>query len=129
MFVLAAIANEAAHRVPEMWFERRPFDLVVCPELLPELAELLDRSKLRMRISHDDARALAVRLTPEAEIVDDPTSANVATRDPDDGSLIAVALDQGVDAAESGDKDLLERHGSEVRVLSPAGFGGLLQAE
>lgn len=129
VFVSAAIAKGAPHRVVEMWFERRPFELVVCPELLAELAEVLERPKLRKWINQDDALALVSRLSSEAEMVDDPAQVLGTTRDPDDDYLIAVAWEQHVDAVVSGDRDLLEWHGSEPRVLSPAYFEGLLREE
>lgn len=38
---LAAISTGAPHRVVQAWLDRRPFDLVMCPELLAEVTEVM----------------------------------------------------------------------------------------
>lgn len=129
VFVSAAIAQGAPHRVLDSWFGRRSFDLVVCPELLAELTGVLGRPKLRKWINQDDARVLVNRLASVAEMVDDPAQVLDTTRDPGDDYLVALALEHDVDAIVSGDKDLLEWQGSEPRILSPAQFEDLLRAD
>ena len=127
VFVSAAISNGVPHRVVQDWLERRPFELVTCPQLLAELNEVLvDRPKLRRWICLDDARAIIDRLGTEATLVDDPAETGPITRDGDDDFLIALAREQHLDFIVSGDLDLLEWDGTNPRVVTPADFEALI---
>jgi putative PIN family toxin of toxin-antitoxin system len=108
VFVSAAISTGAPHRVVQAWLDRRPFDVVMCPELLAEVTEVMtERPKLRRWLSLDDARAFVDRLATETVMVDDPASVESTTRDQDDDYLIALARQQEADFLVSGDLDLL----------------------
>lgn len=73
VFVSAAISTGAPHRVVQAWLDRRPFDVVMCPELLAEVTEVMtERPKLRRWLSLDDAHAFVVRLATETVMVDTP---------------------------------------------------------
>ena len=127
VFVSAAISTGAPHRVVQAWLDRRPFDVVMCPELLAEVTEVMtERPKLRRWLSLDDARAFVDRLATETVMVDDPASVESMTRDQDDDYLIALARDQEADFLVSGDLDLLEWEGDDPAVISPADLEEIL---
>lgn len=127
VFVSAAISNGAPHRILQDWLARRAFELIICPQLLAEVAEVLtERPKLRRWISLDDARALLDRLGAEADLVDDPDEIGPTTRDSDDDYLIALAHAHHATYIVSGDLDLLEWEEADPPVLSPADFEAIL---
>lgn len=129
VFVSAAISDGAPHRILQKWLAHRPFELIICPQLLAEVAEVLtERPKLRRWISLDDARALLDRLGAEADLVDDPDEIGPTTRDSDDDYLIALARGHHATYIVSGDLDLLEWEGADLAVLSPAEFETLLSS-
>lgn len=50
VFVSAAISTGAPHRILQDWLARRPFELIMCPQLLAEVTEVMtERPKLRQR--------------------------------------------------------------------------------
>ena len=52
-------------------------------------------------------------------MVDDPDPVQPVSRDPDDDYLVALALQSGAEAIDSGDLDLREALGLPVEVLTP----------
>lgn len=129
VFVSAAISNGAPHRILQDWLVRRRFELIMCPQLLAEVTEVLtERPKLRRWISLEDARALLDRLGAEADLVDDPDEIVPTTRDSDDDYLIALARAHNATCIVSGDLDLLEWEEADPPVLSPADFEAMLSA-
>jgi uncharacterized protein len=103
------------------------FELVVSPHLLDELERVLQYPKIRKRISSDDAAAFVAVLRAEAHQRPDPEVVpSIATADPDDDYLIAVAA--GAQAViVSGDHHLLDLRG-QIPVYSPAEFIELLES-
>lgn len=101
------------------------FELVVSPHLLDELERVLGYPKLRRRITPDQARRVLGLLRSAAEHHHDPmASASVASRDPDDDFLIALAASASAHLV-SGDRDLLDL-APHIPVLDPAAFMDLL---
>ena len=110
VFVAAMIGSGPPHRILNDWLERRQFELVMCPELLAELTEVLtERPKLRRWITLADAWTLIDRLSSEVEVKADPTEVPAITRDPDDDHLVALGVQEHVDYIVTGDDDLLDQ--------------------
>ena len=117
VFVSAAIQRGASHRIIEAWLTgRADFEVVMCPELLGEIREVLTtRPRLRKWISLENATAVV-------DLVNDPEEVTTETRDPNDDYLIALARAHNVDVIVSGDKDLLEWEEQRLPVMTPAQF-------
>lgn len=113
-------------RVFRAWLDGA-FELIVSPALLAELERTLDYPKLRRRISGDDRQGLLELLRHSATIVDDSAQQLVvlASRDPGDDYLLALAADQQA-ALVSGDKDLLALAG-QLPIHSAATFASLIE--
>jgi putative PIN family toxin of toxin-antitoxin system len=93
--------------------------LVVCPQLIGELQEVLLRPKFRRYLSVDQALAF-VRLTAGvAEAHPDPTTHPGVSDDPDDDYLVALAQAVDADFLVSGDPHLTGLSTMEPPVLTP----------
>jgi len=124
VFVSAAIQRGASHRIIESWLGgSADFEVVMCPELLQEVREVLTtRPRLRKWINLENATLFVDTLEAVVDLVDDPDEVQTETRDPNDDYLIALARAQDVDAIVSGDKDLLEWEEQRPPVMTPAQF-------
>ena len=90
------------------WVVAPEFEVVMCPELLGEIREVLTtRPRLRKWISLENT-TLFVDIEAVVDLFNDPDEVQAETRDPNDDYLIALARTHNVDAIVSGDKDLLE---------------------
>jgi putative PIN family toxin of toxin-antitoxin system len=97
------------------------FELIVSPQLLDELEEVLRREKFRRYVDLDGVTAYVELLRRDAQLAADPeTPPPIRCRDPDDDYLIALAHSQSA-ALVSGDSDLLEL-AEKIPVFSPAKF-------
>ena len=107
-----------------LWLEGAS-DLVCSPLLLDELSRALAYPKLAKHIDADEAGELANILRRGSLLVEDPqTPPSVASSDPDDDYLIALAQISR-SALVSGDRDLLELS-EQIPVYSPAAFVSLI---
>jgi uncharacterized protein len=79
---------------------------IVMPHLLEELAEVLYRDKFRRWVSLSDAQGYVAALADKAELRSEAGQPSKATRDPDDGYLVALAEQAGA-VIVTGDDDLL----------------------
>lgn len=71
------------------------FELVMCPELLAEVREVLTtRPRLRRWITLEDAEQFVDAIETLADLVDDPVEIGVATRDRDDDYLSGQQQEQ-----------------------------------
>jgi putative PIN family toxin of toxin-antitoxin system len=120
VFVSAAIQRGASHRIIESWLSgRADFDVVMCPQLLGEIREVLTtRPLLRKWISLEDATLFVDTIETIVDLVDDPDTVATETRD----YLIALARTHNVDVIVSGDKDLLEWEPQHPPVVTPTQF-------
>jgi uncharacterized protein len=110
----------APARLLEACVEAR-FELVVCPQLLAELARALARPKLRARIAPADARRFVELIGELGEAVPDPEGTSpIRTSDPGDDYLLALAAREQVPLV-SGDHHLLELE-ERAPVFSPREF-------
>jgi uncharacterized protein len=123
VLISAAIARGTTHRIVQDWFERGPFQLILCESILAEVATvLIERDKMRRWISIEDARLYVERLATTAGVRDDPPEGPPLTRDPDDDFIIYLAREQNADWIISGDGDLLQWPEQEPPVVTPAQF-------
>ncbi len=120
VFVSAAVADGVSRRLIALWREERRYDLVVCPMLLDELHEVLQRDRFRIWITLDEVDALIRLLRSEASLLADPHEVPPVSRDPDDDYLVALAQRENADALVSGDSDLTALRQNHPPVLTPA---------
>ena len=95
-------------------------ELVVCPELLAELADVLTRPKLRRRVGPQEAESFIRLLRAQAELRADPEQVTRVTADPRDDYIIALARATRADLTVSGDAHLTGLTRPDAVVLSPA---------
>ena len=124
VFVSAAIQRGPSHRIIESWLSgTADFEVVMCPELLGEVREVLTtRPRLRKWISLETAQLFVDTIEVLVDLVDDPDEVQTETRDPNDDYLIVLARVHDVDVIVSGDKDLLEWESQSPPVMTPAQF-------
>jgi putative PIN family toxin of toxin-antitoxin system len=124
VFVSAAIQRGASHRIIQSWLSGgADFEVVMCPELLGEIREvLITRPRLRKWISLENATLFVDTIEAVVDLVNDPDEIQTETRDPNDDYLVALARAHDVDAIVSGDKDLLAWQEQRPPVMSPAQF-------
>ncbi len=89
VFVSAAIGRGTSTRLIEQWMSgRASFEVIVCPRMIGEISDVLDRPRLRKRISADDVREFVEVISILPNQVPDPSEIAVATRDADDDYLV-----------------------------------------
>lgn len=122
VFVSAAISpSGTTGRTIRADFEGR-YRLVVCPHLVAELETVLHRPSFRRYLSVDQASELIVTIEAIADTEPDPEDVPVATRDPDDDYLLALAVAANADLVVSGDDDLSAIDKPPVEVIKPREF-------
>lgn len=94
--------------------------LIVCPELLAELSDVLDRPKLRRHIEERAARGLVSLLRSQGELRADPIAPPPATRDAKDDYVVALARAVRADFIVTGDRDILEAEPAWPGAISPS---------
>jgi uncharacterized protein len=65
---------------------------VLSPQLLSELETVMRRAKFRSKLSEEAIQNFIAGLVGVSEVVADPPSTTIHTRDPDDDYLVALAL-------------------------------------
>lgn len=105
-------------RLLQAWIEER-FELIVSPQLLAELDEVLHRDRLRRWLSEEDANLFVASLRADATLREDPADPPGLTPDPDDDYLLALAQATGADYLVSGDRHLTELSEPRPPVLTP----------
>ena len=127
VLVSAVIAQGASHRIVIRWLEQGDLEVVVCPTLLAEVDDVLNRPRIQKRIEPELSQRYLATLRRVADVAADPESAAALTRDPDDDYLVALAREHSVDYIVTGDKDLLEWPEQRPPVITPAEFDDLLR--
>lgn len=123
VFVSAAIGRGASTRLIELWMSGgASFEVIVCPRLIGEIRDVLDRPRLRKRISVDDAREFVETISALPNQVADPSDIEVATRDADDDYLVALAREHEAAWIVTGDDDLLDWEDQKPRTIAPVEF-------
>lgn len=105
-------------RLLDHWLTVRSFEIVVCPMLIAELRDVLERDKFRRWITEAEAALLIGRLEQEAEARLDPVEIPESTPDPKDDYLVALYREADADALVTGDADFAGL-GEEVVVITP----------
>ncbi len=111
-----------SYRIVSAWLDEESLDAVVCPALLAEVEDVLNRPRLRKWVAPGLADLFMTTIRRTSDVVSDPVEIEAETRDPDDDYLIALAREHDVDYIVTGDKDLLEWVAQRPPVLSPAAF-------
>lgn len=123
VFVSAAIGRGASTQLVDRWLSGgAPFELIICPWLLGEVAEVLDRPRLRKRISETDANEFVAAIRVLASVVPDPRVVVSTTRDAGDDYLVALAREHDAAWIVTGDEDLLEWVEQRPPAIAPARF-------
>jgi putative PIN family toxin of toxin-antitoxin system len=118
--LIAAVisASGAPAELLDRWRDGE-FDLVVSPNLLNELEDVLLRPKFAARASDDEVRAYVEALAAGGLAFDDPVEPPAVTSDPGDDYLVALAVAARADAIVSGDRHLTELADPPVPVITP----------
>lgn len=96
------------------------FELIVSPQLLDELSRVLAYPKIRRRVPEDPATRLVASLERRARLLPDRTTSPIASADPDDDYLLALAHAARA-VLVSGDRDLLQLE-DRFPVMAPVSF-------
>jgi putative PIN family toxin of toxin-antitoxin system len=104
------------------WQDHR-FVMVVSPQLLAELGDVLARPKFQRWASNDRGDAYVAAFAAQGEHHADPEDdPGGHVRDADDDYLVALAQIARVDAIVSLDRDLLDAGLDRLAVVDPARF-------
>lgn len=121
-------ARGLQRRLVDEW-RKRSFLLLVGPEQIEELGEVLGRPKIarKYRVSAADRSGLIELLRSEAILLPGSKAPGVC-RDPDDDRLLGSAAAGGADYLVTGDEDLLSvgRFGA-VEILDARSFFAVLE--
>lgn len=109
VIVVRALINQHGHWGHVLFGLRDRYQMVISPEIIREVLDVLHRSSLRGRFPQIDDRALARALSAlaGAEIVLPPEEVRVC-RDPNDDKFFACAVAGQADYIVSEDKDILD---------------------
>ncbi len=95
------------------------FELIVCPELLDEVAEALRKPYFLERVGEGGVDDIVAGIAEAGTFTDDPTDIKATVRDPDDDYLVALAREAKAEAIVSGDRDLLDHPALKPAAISP----------
>ena len=130
ILVSAAISRGASHRIVQSWMADANFEVVICPQLLDEVRDVLTRRpRLRRFIDIAVANDFIGTVEALADCASDPSpeSIETTTRDRDDDYLVALARLHNADLIVTGDRDLLEWEDQHPAVVTPADFERILR--
>jgi uncharacterized protein len=94
-------------------------EVVVSPQLLDELQDMLSREKFRRWLTEEESAAYVQFLRLHARLVPDPVAEHGHSRDPDDDYLVTLARSVRASALISGDSDLTGITAPSPKVLTP----------
>ncbi len=103
VLVSAAIQAGPSYRLVARWLDQGDLEVVICPALLAEVEDVLDRPRLRKRVDPELAQLYMATVRRIADVVTDPAPIEATTRDADDDYLVALAREHGVDWIVTGD--------------------------
>ena len=123
VWISAAIQRGPSYVIVDRWLGGAEIDVVMCPELLHEVSEVLtSRERLRKWISRERAAAFIEMIGTMVDLVPDPPVEEVGIRDSEDAYLASLARMHTCDFIVTGDKDLLEWEHQEPPCITPASF-------
>jgi len=115
----------APAKILSMWLGGA-FELVISPKVIDETRRVLGYSKIRKRISEEEAGEAIHVLLGRGSPTEDPTALpSIRSSDPVNDYLIALA-EASAAALVSGDSDLLELN-SDLPIYSPRAFLELIR--
>jgi len=121
VWISATIRKGPSYVIVDRWLAGAEIEVVICPELLHEISEVLTaRERLRKWISHERAAAFIELIGTMVSLVPDPPVEEVGIRDNDDAYLVSLARMHNCDFIVTGDKDLLEWERQEPPCITPA---------
>lgn len=128
VLVSAAIQTGPSYRLVARWLDQGDLDVVICPAILAEVEDVLDRPRLRKRVNPELSQLYMATVRRIADVVTDPAPIEATTRDVDDDYLVALGREHSVDWIVTGDKDLLEWEDQMPPAITPAAFEELLDS-
>ncbi|PIU64510.1 MAG: putative toxin-antitoxin system toxin component, PIN family [Armatimonadetes bacterium CG_4_10_14_3_um_filter_66_18] len=111
-------------------WRREEVRLIVCEEILAEVAEILSLPRIRRKypVTDEEVSRLLTGLRGAASCVPDAVVEPVVAADPDDDAILACAVAGRADFVVSGDPHLKElKHHRGIPILSPREFLNLLR--
>jgi len=72
VLVSAAIQTGPSYRLVARWLDRGGIEVVICPALLAEVEDVLDRPRLRKRVDPELAQLYMATVRRIADVVSDP---------------------------------------------------------
>jgi len=108
-------------RIVRAWREGA-FELVVSPQLIAELTDVLGRPKFTLQASAGRAEGYIAALAGDALEIDDPPDPPAVSPDTSDDYLIALARAARADVIVSGDSHLTQLVDPAPPVLTPRQF-------
>jgi putative PIN family toxin of toxin-antitoxin system len=108
-------------RIVRAWREGA-FELVVSPQLIAELADVLGRPKFALQASEGRAEAYIAGLAGDAIQIEDPPDPPALSPDSGDDYLIALARAARADVIVSGDSHLTQLVDTKPPALTPREF-------
>lgn len=103
VFVSAAItAGGVASRIVGAGIEGR-FDYLLCPKLVGELTDVLERPKILRLVNEEDSQRFLEHALAAGRDVADPAKIVSISRDPDDDYLLALADEHQAEWVVTGD--------------------------
>ncbi|MCA1681102.1 MAG: putative toxin-antitoxin system toxin component, PIN family [Actinobacteria bacterium] len=111
----------APDRIVRAWREGA-FELIVSPQLIAELADVLTRPKFAIQAAEGRAEAYIAGLAGDALMIDDPPDPPAVSPDSSDDYLIALARAAHADVIVSGDRHLIDLADLTPPVLTPRQF-------
>jgi putative PIN family toxin of toxin-antitoxin system len=115
----------APDRIVRAWRDGA-FELIVSPQLIAELTDVLGRPKFSLQAGDGRAQAYIAAFAEDAIQVVDPRNPAQLSPVSDDDHLIALAQAAGADVIVSGDNDLTQLVNPSPPVLTPRQFAELL---
>jgi putative PIN family toxin of toxin-antitoxin system len=117
--------GSAPDRIVQTWREGA-FELLVSPQLIAELADVLARPKFARQAAEGRAEAYIAALAGDAIQIDDPPDPPRVSPDKSDDYLIALARAARADVIVSGDSHLTQLTDPTPPVLTPRQFADQL---
>jgi putative PIN family toxin of toxin-antitoxin system len=108
-------------RIVRAWREGA-FELVVSPQLIAELTDVLARPKFAVQAADGRAEAYVAALAGDALMIGDPPDPPAVSSDSGDDYLIALAREAAADVIVSGDSHLIELPDPRPPVRTPRPF-------
>lgn len=128
VLVAALLSSDGAPARLLRSLEEGLFECVTCEHQFIELRGVLDRPKIARYVNGETASEFVAWLERVAVTVPDPVDIPAISPDPDDDYLVALARIGRASVIVSGDAHLFGLRLEEMRVLSPAAFGSLVES-